>query len=135
MARSRFVSQQTVRLDISDGDWIEIKQRLSYGDEIKLQTAGIAGVDAGALFNGTDAATRNEDDRSAEARLDMQKWVVEQLIVWIVDWSFRDDNDKPVRVTRDAIKQLDPDTAAEVQAALGEYVKKLQEEKKLTLTK
>ena len=118
MGRYRFVKPEVVRLDLSDGDWIEIKARLSYYDRQKLIGAGVRSV--GATKSGTD-----------EWGMDMERVGPERLMLWLVDWSFRDEKDKPMAVTMDNIKNLDPDTADEITAAINKHTEAIEAEKKV----
>ena len=36
MGKNRFVTPDTARVELSDGDWIEIKERLTYGEQQRL---------------------------------------------------------------------------------------------------
>jgi len=119
MPRNRFVTKETKRLELSDGDWIEVKMRLGFGEDTRVQAAYMGrmrGMNAGIA--------------EAEVGLDFERGQVERFAVWLTDWSFRDENDKPVKLSRDAIKALDPDTVAEMEAALDAHVEALAEAKK-----
>jgi hypothetical protein len=111
--KQRFVSAAVVRLPLSDGDWIEIKERLSWGEQNRLSGAGLTSfqADGGRGFN-------------------WEKWNLARIETWLVDWSFRDEADKPVRVSADAIAALDPETAAEIMAAIDAHVEAQEASKK-----
>ena len=118
--KDRFTSRATARLDLSEGDWIEVKTRLSFGEEGDLSNAYIGKMTN--LDNAVDAGLG----------LDFARGQVERLAIWLTDWSFHDENDKPVKLTRDAIKNLDPDTVAEIDAALDAHVEAMEAAKKGT---
>lgn len=115
MSRNRFVLPETVRLELSDGDWIEVKKRLTYGEQQRL--AG------GAL---RPKLTDGEIDIS----LDLETHSVLRLSTWLVDWSFCDFRGKQVPVSGDAITSLDPDTVEEIEDVLTAHIRTLEEEKK-----
>ena len=115
MSRNRFVLPETVRLELSEGDWIEVKKRLTYGEQQRL--AG------GAL---RPKLTDGEIDIS----LDLETHSILRLSTWIVDWSFCDVKGKQVEVDRDAIASLEPDTVDEIEDALTAHIESLEEEKK-----
>ena len=115
MSRNRFVLPETVTLDLSDDDWIEVKKRLTYGEQQRL--AG------GAL---RPKLTDGEIDIS----LDLETHSILRLSTWIVDWSFCDANGKQVQGDRDAIASMDPDTANEIEDALTAHIEALEQEKK-----
>lgn len=104
MSRDRFASRATTRVEISDGDWIEFKNYLTFG-ETTAMSAAMARIQA--------AATSSDVNVEAAA--------VTALELWIVDWSFHR-GDKTIPVSRDAIAGLEPETADEVQEALAKHV-------------
>ena len=116
MGKNRFVDPRTVRIDLSDGDWIEVKARLAYGEQQRMLGAVIGGVSL--------------DDSAAGINLqnvpiNLEKFSVARLSAWIVDWSFTRDG-KRVEVTGDAIAALDPDTATEIDAALKAHIEAIE---------
>jgi len=115
VSRNRFVVPETVTLELSDGDWIEVKERLTYGEQQRL--AG------GAL---RPKLTDGEIDIS----LDLETHSILRLSTWIVDWSFCDAKGKQVEVSRDAITSLTPDTVDEIEDALTAHIEALTEKKK-----
>jgi len=115
MARNRFVLPETVRLELSDGDWIEVKKRLTYGEQQRL--AG------GAL---RPKLTDGEIDIS----LDLETHSILRLSTWIVDWSFCNFQGKQIKVSKEAIASSDPDSIEEIEEALTAHIKALAEEKK-----
>ena len=106
MGRSRFVIPNTVRLELSEGDWIEVKERLTYGEQQALAGASLDKMTPGS----TDIA------------INLQRYDIMRLDTWIVRWSFCDANGKAVKKTRDAIAALDPATAKEINDALRSCV-------------
>lgn len=117
MSRNRFVEPKTVRLELSDGDWVEVKARLTYGEEQRLASAGLTSVKGARV-------------QDATVGIDLERYNLAKLEVWLVDWSFRDARDKPAKLTRSAIAALDPDTAEEIMAALDAHIERLDDEKK-----
>jgi len=117
VGRNRFVTPETARLELSDGDWIEVKERLTYGEQQRL--AG------GAL---RPKLTDGEIDIS----LDLETHSILRLSTWIVDWSFCDAKDKQVEVSRDAIASLDPATVDEIEKVLTTHIVALEEKKRVT---
>jgi hypothetical protein len=117
MARNRFVQPATKTLELSDGDWVEVKERLTYGEQQTL--AGGALGRATGMFEG-----------KPEVALDMARYQIKRFAIWIVDWSFTDAKGKRVPVSEDAIANLDPDTAQEIDDALTDYIEAMDAEKK-----
>lgn len=121
--RSRFVKPEVVRLDISDGDWIEIKRRLTLGEQKRLEGAGIG------------RATGFRQGADVEVAVDLEAAAMALLVTYLVDWSLRDEHDKPVSVTRSSVAALDPDDAEEIEQAISNHIQARDAEKKArTLT-
>jgi hypothetical protein len=104
-------------LPLSDGDWIEVKRRLTHGEQQRL---------AGAAIGKVSQVGKGD----AELGLDLERFGIERLAIWLTDWSFRDSSDKPVKLTRSAIAALDPETVEEIDAALAAHIEALEQEKK-----
>jgi hypothetical protein len=110
----QFVSRETTRLGLPDGHWIEVKAQLSYREQSQLNARMYGRVTQEALAAGGEGLG-----------VDLESMAIEFLAIWLVDWSFRDEHDKPVALSRDAIGALDPDWADKVQAAIGQHVQAL----------
>lgn len=119
MSRNRFVDPGVTKIDLSDGDWIEVRDDLTWGAKQKLASAGLGGMQG---FDSGDLATVKMD-------IDFAAFEIERVVAWVVDWSFRDANDKPVQVSRAAVERLDEETANEIRAALDVHVKAIEEKK------
>lgn len=116
MPRNRFVQPAVVRLDLSDGDWVEVKEQITYGEAQRL--------------TGSMLRTRvSRDDGANEVGVDYARFSVLKLQTWLTDWSFRDEQDKPVPLSPAAIENLDPATAEEIDAAINVHLAKRQEGK------
>ena len=113
MGKCRFVTPNTVRLELSDGDWIEVKSQLTYGEEKRLSSAGM----------------RYKDQSGEGFSLDLERYNIERLSAWITDWSFDDADGKRVGVSNGAIWALDPDAAREIELALTTHIKAVESSK------
>lgn len=122
---SRFAQQTTTRIPLSDGDWIEVRDRLDFGRQQRLAAAGVGGLRGFAA--GGDLA-------AASLELDLASFEIARILAWVTEWSFRDDDDRPVKLERSAVEHLDPDTADEIRAALDAHVERLEGEKKARTT-
>lgn len=111
MPRNRFVPADTVRLPLSEDDWIEIKAGLTWGEQQRL---------AGAMIRTVPASGRLQQD--PEMGIDWNRYQLLKLESWLVEWSFRDGQDKPVRLTRASIANLDEETGNEINDAIDAYV-------------
>ena len=113
MGRNRFVTLETVRLELSDDDWIEVKKQLSYREEQQLAGAGLSKV---------AVSTINPDAEEVEVGMDMEAHNICRLSLWIVDWSFCDANDRRMDVSPAAIGLLASSTVREIDRALTAHI-------------
>lgn len=116
---NRFASSQTTRIELSDGDWLEVRDELSFGRQQKLAGAGIGGLQG---FDGGDLS-------GVRMELDMAAFEIERVLAWVTEWSFRDGTGRPVELTRAAVENLNAETAEEIKAALDTHVAALEEKK------
>jgi hypothetical protein len=110
MARSRFVVPNVVKLTLSDGDWIEVKERLTFGETQALTASTLAQ---------TGSLTRGE---ALDVTLNMGAYKIVRMAAYLTDWSFRDEFDNRVTINRTSIETLDPATADEIDAALDAHI-------------
>jgi hypothetical protein len=108
--RSRFVEPDTTRIDLSYGDWIEVKSRLDFGERQALAGSGLR--QSGSLSNGD----------TPDFTIDLAGYKIERMLAYLVDWSFRDRFDHRVTISRATVRALDPDTADEIDAALDAHI-------------
>ena len=108
MSRNRFVTADTDRLSLSDGDWVEVKRSLSHGEERRLQSSMLRAVSS------------EKGDNTVE--IDWAKHSLLRLETYLTDWSFRGEDDKPVPLSRKAIENLDGATGQEIEAALEAHI-------------
>jgi hypothetical protein len=113
VGRNRFVEPRTVRLPLTDGDWIEVKDELTVGETKTYEASGLG----------------------AGGAIDWPTYYIARVCVYLQDWSLRDAQDKPVDVSREAVSALDTDTFTEIENAISAHRKaKADAKKKLTET-
>ncbi len=108
---SPFVKPETVKLDLGwDNHFIVVRKRLAVGAVKELQSAGIKYA--------------GQDGKSGEPiiGLDMPKMALARVTAYVVDWSFRSDDNKPIKVTPQAIQNLNPEVFDLIDARLDEHV-------------
>lgn len=108
MGRNRFLSADSVRLPLTDGDWVEVKKDLNTGDQKRLENAGTLPpikVD-GQVIN----------------PIDWERYELERAMIFLTDWSFRGADDKPVKLTIDALRALEIESFDEVNKAIFKHV-------------
>ena len=106
--RNRFVSVNVVRLPLTEGDWIEVKERLSYEEQEALNAASMKPV----VVQGG----------GSRLELELGTFNIQRIMAWVVDWSFVGPDDKVPAVSRITIGSLDPLTANEITAALDTHI-------------
>ncbi len=105
---SWFVRPAVVRLDLGEGQWVETKEQLTYGESQRLSGAMLRTVRTAAGDN--------------EVGVDFARYAVLKLQTWLVDWSLRDEADKPVPVSAAAIENLTPAAAEAINEAIDAHV-------------
>ena len=119
MGKNRFVSPETVRIDLSEGDWIEVRRRLSYGAQQAILSAGQPRWMSSDLSDSGSATT-----------LDFERFKVARICAWVVDWSFETLDGKRLPVTPENVRNLDSESGAELDAALDLHIAASEDEAK-----
>lgn len=115
----RFVSPETVRINLNDGpsgekNWIEIKKELTIGEEKKFRAAGMKNVRPGG-------------DASA-IEIDWSEMAIARVDAYLVDWSATRPDPKnkdkfvAVPVTPQAIKSLSAEDFEEIDTAIQAHM-------------
>jgi hypothetical protein len=116
MARNRFVTPHVIRLPLSDGDWIDVKQELNAGEERAIFADAVKNMVAGQ-----------------KTELDPEQVGKTKLIHYIVGWSFVDANGTPVPFSAAALSNLDTETYIEIVDAVDAHedlIEKVRAERK-----
>ena len=104
MGKKRFIGIGTTKLDLSDGDWIEVKDELSYGEQLELSNASFVGQEG------------------FRAIIDMSRYHLLRMEKYIVDWNLKDAQGKSVEINRTTLALLSQDAAEEINAALDAHI-------------
>lgn len=114
---SRFVRPETVRLDISNGDWLLVKKRLNAGEQRQVYARLMKPV-TGTLAGGA----------SQTFELDPVKATLSNILGYLLDWSLTDDEGKPVVIRGKseteiiaALDALEGESFAEIQRAIADH--------------
>jgi hypothetical protein len=110
--KSKFVRPEIVRLPLSNNDWMEVKKRLSLGEQR-------------AVFN----TIVGEVNQQGWRRPNVEMMGIAELLAYLVAWSLRDDEDRPVPISAEAIKALDPEAYEELDAALAAHIEAMAKER------
>lgn len=116
MTGSWFITPAKVHKEMSDGGWIDIKERLTYGEQKRLETGAM-----GKLSGGTE--------EEPAINLDFEKYNITRLLTWIVAWSQQDALGQMIPIDRDSIAALHPDIATEIEDVLTAHIQELEDAK------
>lgn len=116
MPRCRMVVPETVRLSISDGDWLEVKKRLTHGERQRMF----------AMLSG-----RIEANGRVLPNLEMV--AIATSVAYLVDWSLVDIKGKPIAIETDAqrvaaLNSFDDETVREIQRAIEAHAAAMDED-------
>ena len=114
MGRCRVVVPDTVRIPISDGDWIEVIKHLNYGETKAMQ-----------------AFAFGFKDNHVQADLEVVE--IAQALGYLVGWSLVDLDGRPIRLETMAAKRValfdqDPTTIKEIIAAVSAHAERMEQE-------
>lgn len=113
---SWFVKPESQRIDLSDGQWIEVKKFLTAGEELSI----------------TQAFTAMRQGREGEqptVEIDMKRWRIQRCSIYLLKWSLVDWEGKPVAVSEGALEALSGERLREIEAAIEAHTKRMEEEK------
>lgn len=110
---NRFVQPEVVRLDLSDGDWLEVRKELSMGEARRAMARTIKTMRADG---------RIEPDIEMVGRA--------EIAAYILDWSFVDAADKRVPYSDAALDNLTGETYAEIETAVRAHIATVEDERK-----
>lgn len=105
MGKLRFVQPDVTRLDLSEGDWIEVKKRLTVGEEREAFQAVVGEVNT-----------------EGWRRPNLKMMGIAELAAYIVDWSFDDAAGKRTKPSAAAIGGLSPEDFKEVEDAVTAHI-------------
>lgn len=117
MSRSRVAQPETQKLDLSDGDWLLVKKRLSHGER-------------------TLARQHMYRDADGERRLDSLLVSITMVAVYLVDWSLVDPQGHQIPIQGQsfdalvaALNSIYDDDFDEVSDAVDAHVMKMRAER------
>lgn len=117
----KFVAPETVRLTLSDGQWIEVKKSLSAIEEKRYRSAGMKRM---------SHRKGDNDEPTNEVEIDWTAMALARVVTYLVEWSARDEKDRQVPVSRDTIGQLDQESFDEIDTAIQAHIEQMDAEKK-----
>jgi len=110
---NRFVQPSVSRLELADGDWIEVKRELSIGEA-------------------RAAMARTVKSMRADGRIepDLEQVGRSEIAAYIVDWSFDDPNGRRVPFSAGAMDNLTGEAYDEIEARVREHIRSVEADRK-----
>lgn len=108
MPRPRVVSAKNrpfKHVELSDGDWINLKLKLDYGESSELYDATYRSSIGG--------------DRGTAREVRMSRFNMDRIFIYTLEWSFIDDENRPLPLSVASIMRLDTETTEEIHAAIN----------------
>lgn len=108
---SRFVRPDTVRLPLSQGDWISVRRRLTAGEQRQMFAR---------LVKTVSMETDQTVMSAPKVELDTAQVGISTVLAYLLDWSFPEMTirGESVDVVTTALDGLDPDTYNEILSAI-----------------
>lgn len=115
MGRQRLVNtnpltRETVKVELSDGDYVLFKRTLSNGELRKVKLAGFGNM------KGEIGKTETE------ILVDWEAMEFQRVFTYLHGWSFVDAADKPLQLNRANLEGLDDATFQEIKDALDRVI-------------
>jgi hypothetical protein len=124
--RNRFVKPKTITIEISEGDKIQIKKELTVGERKSMYAKSMEQI-------------QQDGDNEPKITMNVAEAAFAKVNTYLVGWSFEEEDGNgdviPVELTEDAVRSLDEDTFAEIEAAIDKHVENLEKEKKVASAK
>jgi hypothetical protein len=111
MSRDRFVVSGVKRIEISDGDWIDVKTGLTAGEQRQQDSFAIV--------------PHRLDDGTVVDRVDWSMYEFLRTDLWIKDWSLTktiEGKVTPIPKSISALQALDPDDFNEINKAVYAHI-------------
>jgi hypothetical protein len=109
MPRPRVISPENRNLkhvELDEGDWIKLKTKLEYGE-------------ASDLYDATYRSNVGTGERNTQRVMNMGRFNIDRILLYMHSWSFMDDKNQPVPVSADSIRRLDTETTDQIHDAIN----------------
>lgn len=107
-----FIEPGTVRLDLGDGDWIEVKRELSAGELKAMRTSSFT------YMQGQSGASADDE---VKIGVDWRRLAVARILSYVIDWNAKDAQGRPVPFSRAAVEQLSVTDFERLEATLNTH--------------
>ena len=109
----RFAKPDTTRLDVGDGDWIEVRNELSVAESRSLQDSSF---DATQEFGNTDEKVK------PKISINWSVFSLHRAKAYITKWNAMDEDGKPVPVNLDSLGALDEESMQRIEQAITDHI-------------
>lgn len=109
MSRPRVVSPENrdvAHVELDEGDWVKLKRKLDYGE-------------SSDLYDATYRSNVGTGDRNTQRVMNMGRFNIDRILLYVHSWSFLDDKNQPLTVTPETIRRLDMETANKIHDAIN----------------
>lgn len=109
MPRPRSVSPENrsiKHVELDEGDWVKLKTKLDYGE-------------SSDLYDATYRSNVGTGDRATQRVMQMGRFNIDRLLIYIHSWSFMDDKNQPITLSAEAVRRLDTDTSLAIHDAIS----------------
>jgi hypothetical protein len=110
MPRNRFVVPAVTTITLSDGDWIQVKNQLTVGEERAAFQQIIGEINQTTGWRKPNIALQG----------------IAEIAAYLVAWSFRDPEGMPIPPDIATIQLLDVDSYRELEAAVETHIKTME---------
>lgn len=108
MPRPRIIApenRKNKRVDLDEGDWVVLKTKLDYGE-------------SSDLYDATYRSNVGTGDRNTQRVMQMGRFNIDRILLYVMSWSFIDDKNQPIPVSADSIRRLDTETSMAIHDAI-----------------
>lgn len=113
--RLRMIKPQVDKIDLGDGEWIEVRRELTAGEQRKALARSMTVVGMGMSPN-------------------LEQLGKAEVLAYLLDWSIADESGKRIEVSEDALDNLHPEAYKLIADAIEAHVRRVDEEAKKATT-
>lgn len=113
MGRLRFVRPDVTKYELSEGDWIEVKNQLTAKEKADLAGAGVPSF-------------QQRDGKGQAFTLDFAALKLARIPIYVVRWSLADAAGNQTTPSIENVEQLDDDTVNEIDDLLDKHKKAME---------
>lgn len=103
---NHFITDDIDRIDLGDGEWVDIKRQMNYGEQLRLASS----------FSATSITIRDGAPKlnALAEKADLETGSIALLFINIRAWSFKDGSGKSIPINETNIRRLDITTANKI---------------------